>query len=221
MIDFGATAGIYGTSCYAAPASGVIYSNYTTPRSGLPRYSSSSAAITQMTNVLGVFMSHGQLVSTLNPNTAMGNASNGATSATTIGGQASYTNPDGSVTTTPAIPPDKVNWTAYVAAADNPLIDTCGYSAGYAWVPRSVNVKITKPGWYWLTFSAQGDEVYGTGNGPAIDDVKLTALGSPYMASSPAPAVTIPTPGPPPGSRLYFNGFYIIADPFAPTAPPQ
>ena len=216
MVDFSSAGFVSGPYCTSAPASGAIYPNNRTVYQGRPRYASATAPVTIATNVLGVFMSSGQLVSTLNPNTARGAAAD-----PTLGGQASYTNPDGTVTTVPAVPPDRVNWTSYDATARNPVIDTCGYAVGYTWVPRSANVKIAKPGWYWLTFSAQGNDYTGTGNGPAIDDVKLTALGGPSMPSPPTPAVAIPVPDPQPGRRASFDGFAIIVDPFVAPAPLQ
>jgi hypothetical protein len=260
MIDYSGPSNIFGTDCTSAPRSGSLYPMSQTKASGRARYATNTADITRGTNVLGVFLAHGQLVSTLNPNTALGKAVTtpggtqrtqrsettcrfpflpppfqqcttrtweetttlpSTTTQTTLGGQATYTNPDGTTSVTPTVQPDKVNWLNYDSTVNNPVIDTCGYVSGHNWWGRSPTVKITKPGWYWLTFSAQGDEVYGTGNGPAIDDVKLTALGSPYMLSPPS-AVTIPTPGPAPDSRLSFgNDFYIIADPFVPPAPRQ
>jgi len=166
-------------------------------------------------------MSHGLSISTPSTNVTEGNAT-------------PYTNPDGSSATYPTLPtlaPDTVNYQAYTATQVNPLIDECSYAPAYQWVPRTVNVEITKPGPYWLTFSATngtGDSSHtGDGAGPAIDNVILTALGSPYMSSPPTTALTvIPTPTPAHDTAYYglnnaYNGFYIIADPFAPPAADQ
>ena len=76
----------------------------------------------------------------------------------------------------------------------------------------------------WLTFSANGG--LADGNGPGVDDVKLTALGSPYMSNPPSnPLVSIPVPTPQPSSNYtnngVFSGFYIVADPFTPPAAAQ
>jgi hypothetical protein len=57
--------------------------------------------------------------------------------------------------------------------------------------------------------------------GGAIDDVKLTALGSLYMSSPPSSYVTIPVPSPQPGSSTTYTGFFIIADPLTPPAAQQ
>ena len=116
-------------------------------------------------------------------------------------------------------PPDAVNWQSYDAAVANPVLDACGYVPGFRWAPRTVSVKIAKTGLYWLTFSAAGSTQ--DGNGGAIDDVRLSALGSPYMPAPPPGAVASPVPDPQPGKRLDFDGFAIVADPFVPPAPLQ
>lgn len=203
IVDF-TDAGVTGTKCFANPGSGSLYPAASETLNGDIRYHSKLSA-DRWTNIVGVFMANGQLISTPVAGAAQGKAT-------------SFTNPDGSTTTTPTVPPDAVNWQNYNAGAVNPVIDTCGYADSYKWVPRSATVKITKPGLYWLVVSANGSTADGNGGG--VDDVKMTALGSPYM-SSPANATTIPVPNPQPGSRTYFDGFYIVADPFAPTAPIQ
>jgi len=64
-----------------------------------------------------------------------------------------------------------------------------------------------------LTLAALGtSDSYGG----IVDDVKITALGSPYMSSPPSGAVTIPVPSPQPGSTIAYTGFTITADPLAP-----
>lgn len=208
-----ASSGITGVYCTAAPASGDIYDSSlsSTYYTGAVRYGgSASYAVT--TNIVGVFMSNGLLVSTPNP-------------VTTLGATTTYLNTDNTVTTTPKTPPDNVNWSSYNAAVNNPVIDTCGYVSGSTWTARSVSVLITKPGLYWLTFSANGGAA--DGNGPGIDDVKLTALGSPYMSNPPTSALTtIPVPAPQNDTIYYglggdFSGFYIVADPLTPPAADQ
>ena len=202
---------VSGTYCAAAPASGQVFPNTTGYYA--PGHIRNGGAVSAYldTDLLGVFMSHSTLVSTPN-----GSSSQGA--ATT------YSNPDGSVSATPTVPPDTVNWQSYNAAVNNPVIDACGYSD--AWVARSVAVQINKPGMYWLTFSSTS----GTADkyGPSIDDVKLTALGSPSMANPPVLAAgtmtSIPVPAPAPGSTLALgsnSGFTIVADPFVPPAAQQ
>jgi hypothetical protein len=57
--------------------------------------------------------------------------------------------------------------------------------------------------------------------GGAIDDVKLTALGSLYMSSPPSGAVLIPVASPQNGATTSFTGFSIISDPLTPPAAMQ
>jgi hypothetical protein len=158
-------------------------------------------------------MSSGQLISTPNVNLI-------------LGGAVTYTNPNGTVTSTPTVAPDNGSvFTSNSASSPNPIIDACIYSAGHAWVARSVNVMITKPGFYWLTFSSQGDPLTGNGAGAALDDVKLTALGSLYMSNPPTSLLTtIPVPAPQPDTAYtnsgVFNGFSIVADPKTPPGGP-
>jgi hypothetical protein len=112
------------------------------------------------------------------------------------------------VTTTPTHAPDQISLNNYNAAQSNPLLDICGYAA--TWQSRTAHIKIQKPGWYWLTFSALGSQDRAGGT---IDRVRLTALGSLYMSVPPAGAVAIPVPAPQPGAAVNFTGFNIIADP--------
>ena len=79
---------------------------------------------------------------------------------------------------------------------------------------RSVYVTITKPGWYWLTFSALGDPT-SNANGPAIDDVRVVAASSLYGAA-PSVSVAIPTQSPAAGTTVSYTGFSIIADSLTP-----
>jgi Flp pilus assembly protein TadG len=189
------------TYCYTAPGTGYIYPGTTSYPSatGSVRYQSTITS-NGSTNILGVFMAHGSLVSTPN-------------SSSSLGAATTYTNPDGTVTTTPTVPPDNINWYNYTTSGVNPVIDTCGNVGAWAWLPRTAYVEITKPGVYWLTFSANGG--VSDGHGPNIDDVKLTALNSLY-GSAPSSYVTIPTPGPAPGSTISYTGFSIVADRLAP-----
>jgi len=176
----------------------------TTPAGvGLPTSNSSAGTYRQIpgygpsgtpvhdTNAVGLFMSHAQMASTPNPSTTFQN--------TTY-----YTNPDGTTTTTPAVPPNAVNLTNYTVSTTSPLLDICGYATSAQ--ARTRNVLILKAAFYWLTFSALGT---ADGAGGEIDDVKITALGSPYMTGAPSSPVTIPVPGPQPGSTLSFTGFSI------------
>jgi hypothetical protein len=155
------------------------------------------------TNAVGVFMSHAQLASTPNSGNNLGTATK-------------YTNPDpnnpnGSTPAAPTIPPNYISLSSYNASQVNPLIDFCGYAK--APQTRTAYIFIAKPAYYWLTLAALGT---ADGFGGQIDDVKITAVGSPYMSSPPSSAVTIPVPSPQPSTSLYFNGFSIAADPLAP-----
>ena len=223
--------------CYAAPGSGSIYLSSYGNNSGTPRYASSKISTDYTTGIVGVFMSHGQLISTPNIGSVAASGLSAAPwavfadtsyTAPALNGATSYTNPDKTVTTTPAtgMAPDAVTWPSYNASVNNPVIDTCGYAPNYAAQARSVSVKITKSGVYWLTFSTNGGVADGYGGG--IEDVKLTALGGPSMSGAPtSPLVAIPTPAPasdsvytgPSGAT--FTGFHIVADPFLPPAADQ
>ncbi len=219
MIDFSydfVYNGGYYPVCTAAPTTADNYSlwgmkhGWSYPGSGTTLYDQYLS-----TNFLNVYMSNGQSISTPIINS-------------TIGGAPTYNNPNGTTSSSAAVPPDNgTNFASYSATAVNPVIDTCYYSQGYGWVTRSIHDEITTPGYYWLTFSAEGDPLTGTGLGPAIDDVKLTALGSPYMSGAPTASLTvIPVPAPQHDTDYYglsssFNGFYIVADPLKPPAADQ
>jgi hypothetical protein len=97
----------------------------------------------------------------------------------------------------------------------NALLDICGYAT--TWQTRTANIRVTKPGYYWLTLSSLG--ATSATFGGAIDDVKLTALGSPYMASPPSVSVTLQTPGPLPEAITTNTGFEFVNDPLTPPAP--
>lgn len=153
-------------------------------------------------NFLGVFMSAAGLAST-----PVGGGSLGSTT--------SYTNPDGTVTTTAAVPPNGVSLSNYNAAQVNPMIDFCAYSTG--WTTRTIDILIQKTGYYWLTFSALAPD----GVGGAIDDVRLTALGSPAMASAPTTPFVIPAAATQPSATIAYTGFQIVADPLTFPAPQQ
>ncbi|MDB5594462.1 MAG: hypothetical protein JWM36_1423 [Hyphomicrobiales bacterium] len=53
----------------------------------------------------------------------------------------------------------------------NNLIDVCN-SSGHKWVERSVKVTINTPGYFWLTFQAEGQS---DGVGGLIDDIRMCA----------------------------------------------
>jgi Flp pilus assembly protein TadG len=161
--------------------------------------------VTEDTNTVGVFMAHAQLAST--PNLS-----------TTLGATVTYTNPDGTVTTTPTNPPNSISLTNYDSTQNNPLLDICGYAASSQL--RTAYILIQKPAYYWLTLAALGaaDKLGGQ-----IDDIKLTAVGSLYGTAPSGNLVTIPVPAPQPGISYTnsgaFSGFSITADPLTVPAP--
>jgi Flp pilus assembly protein TadG len=160
------------------------------------RATGATASIALTSNMIGVFMSHSLEASA----PVVGGA---------LGSTTSYKNPDGTTTTTPTVAPDGLSLTNYDATQVNPLLDICGYAA--AWQSRSANVLVTKPGFYWLTFSSLGTPSEKFGG--ALDDVKLTALGGPSMSGALSSYVTLPTPSVAPGSISTFSGFEIVSDP--------
>ncbi len=197
--------GLTGVSCGATPsAAGVSSLTTGTTASATSRATGKSATIDQTSNLVGLFMSHALEAST----PVVGGALSSATS---------YNNPDGTTSTTPKAAPNAISLSSYNSSQVNPLLDICGYAT--AWQNRTVNIQITKPGYYWLTAASLGTPTAKFGG--AIDDVKLTALGSPYMTTPPSSYVTIPTPGVSPGSYTTNTGFEFVNDPLTPPAPTQ
>jgi Flp pilus assembly protein TadG len=201
-ITYASVSGVY---CGATPSAAYIAALSAQSGYGLIHYYNfnTGTPTTHDTNTVGVFMSHAQLASTPNLNS-------------TLNSTTSYTNPDGTTSTTPTSPPNAISLTSYNAAQNNPLLDICGYADTAQ--TRTAYILIQKPAYYWLTFAALGaSDAYGG----FIDDVKLTALGSPYMSSPPSGAVTIPVPSPQPGAAVNFSSFETIADPVAAPAATQ
>ncbi|MFZ0421910.1 MAG: TadE/TadG family type IV pilus assembly protein [Xanthobacteraceae bacterium] len=199
-VTFSNLSGVY---CGSTPNAANISTLSANSGTGKDRVSgvNHSGTIANDTNTVGVFMSHAQLAST--PNT--GNA---------LGSTTSYTNPDGTTTTTPTVAPNGISLTSYNSGQVNPLLDICGYAANAQ--TRTAYVSIQKPAYYWLTLAALGTS---DAFGGQIDDVKITALTSPYYATYASSAVTIPVPSPQPSSDVTYTGFYIIADVLEPPAP--
>ena len=79
---------------------------------------STGGSIYYDTNTVGVFMSHAQLASTPNLTSSLG--------ATTT-----YTNPNGTTSTTPTVAPNGISLTSYNASQVNPLLDICGYATSW------------------------------------------------------------------------------------------
>jgi hypothetical protein len=164
-------------------------------------YNTSFGGITFDTNTVGVFMSHAQEASTPN----IGNA---------LGSNTSYTNPNGTTSTTPTVPPNAISLTNYNSSQVNPLLDICGYAPTAQ--TRTAVVFIQKPAYYWLTLAALGTADW---LGGIVDDVKITALNSPYNSSYANSAITIPVPSPQTSASISYSGFYITGDPLTPPAP--
>lgn len=93
-----------------------------------------------------------------------------------------YKNPDGSAATLPQLPQ---NW-----------IDTCGYAPN--WLTRSINVRISKTGLYWLTFRGEGAS---DSTGGQLANFRMFATG-PLSMTAPANVVNIPIGGIVPGSTI-------------------
>jgi hypothetical protein len=199
-VTFANLSGVYCGSTPTAANISALSANSTT---GKDRVSgvNHSGTIANDTNTVGLFMSHAQEASTPN----LGNA---------LGSTTSYTNPNGSTSTTPTVAPNGISLTSYNSSQVNPLLDICGYAATAQ--ARTAYIFIQKPAYYWLTLSALAT---ADAFGGQVDDVKITALTSPYYATYYNQAVTIPVPSPQPSASVSYSGFYITADPLAPPAP--
>ncbi|MDB5569884.1 MAG: hypothetical protein JWN93_1067 [Hyphomicrobiales bacterium] len=99
-----------------------------------------------------------------------------------------YKNPDDSSATLPQLPQQQ--------------LDHCGYAAN--WQTRSINVKIIKPGLYWLTFRGEGES---DNVGGQLANFRMYGVGSLQMASPPSNPVTIATAGPAVGATIMMSGF--------------
>jgi hypothetical protein len=211
-------AGISGTYCGATPSAAGINAWPGQISTGHPLYAPSSYYyVPYDLNLVGVFLSNAQLVSTPN---MMG----------TYGATTTYSNPDSTLTdippvrttsTTPSVPPDGINLTNFQASTVSALLDLCG--SADSWVHRTVQIEIFKPGYYWLTFSSQNADLTNVGNGGGIDAITLSALGSLAMTSPPTTFVPVPVGAPQPSGQQWAsdNSFYIIADPPTFPAPQQ
>jgi Flp pilus assembly protein TadG len=203
-ISDGQFASLSGVYCGSTPSAANVTA-LTGTATATSRPTGQSATVNKSSNIVGVFMSHGQKAST----PIVGGAAGSTTS---------YANPNGTTSTTPTVAPDGVSLTSYDSAQVNPLLDICGYAA--AWQTRSVDVLIAKPAYYWLTISALGSAITQKYGG-VVDDVKLMPLGSPYMSSPPSTYVAIPTPGPQALSVTSFSGFDLVNNPLTAPAPQQ
>jgi hypothetical protein len=202
-ITFATLSGVY---CGATPTAAGISALSSTNSTGIIRVLNVNAgSLTEDTNTVGVFMSHAQMTSTPN-------------ASSTLGATITYTNPDGSTSTTPEEPPNAISLTSYDPSQNNPLLDICGYASTSQ--TRTVNILIQKTAYYWLTFAALGSS---DSFGGQIDDVVLNSLGSLYGTAPSGTVVTIPVPSPAPGSTYTnsgaFSGFSIVADPLTVPAP--
>jgi Flp pilus assembly protein TadG len=197
-VTFATLSGVY---CGPTPAAANIY-GLSGNSTGKDRVSGNnhSGTINNDTNIVGVFMSHAQMASTPN----LGNA---------LGSTTSYTNPDGTTTTTPDVAPNGISFSSYNSSQVNPLLDICGYAATAQ--ARTAVVYILKPAYYWLTLAALGTT---DAFGGQVDDVKITALTSPYYGTYSSGSITIPVPSPQPSATISYSGFYIVTDPVVPPA---
>lgn len=111
--------------------------------------------------------------------------------ARTLNAISTWKNPDGSAETLPRLGAN--------------MIDACVASPTHT--ERTINLKITKPGFYWLTLQAEGNSDLW---GPGIDDVTLTALSGLSMGA-PSSVVSVKAPGLAWGSTISLNGLQITA----------
>jgi hypothetical protein len=197
---FSSLSGVY---CGSTPSAAGLTSLSGTA-TATSRATGATATVSLTSNIVGLFMSHA-----LEASTPIGG---GALNSTT-----SYNNPNGTISTTPTVAPNAISLSSYNASQVNPLIDVCGYAT--TWQSRTANILIAKPAYYWLTAASLGTPTATYGG--VIDNLQLTALGSPYMSSPPANAITIPAPAPTSGSLVTFTGFEIVANPLTPPAAEQ
>ena len=127
--------------------------------------------------------------------------------STTLGSTTTYTSPSGRTESSPSVPNNSINLYSYSQSTISPLVDICGYAATPQ--ARTAYIQIQKPAFYWLIISTVGTYA---GFGALVDDVKITALGSPRMSNPPSGAILIPVPSPQPSSTLSFTGFSITVD---------
>lgn len=103
-----------------------------------------------------------------------------------------YKNPDGGAETLPRLPQQQ--------------IDTCGYAPN--WQQRSINVKISKTGLYWLTFRGEGAS---DNTGGQLANFRMFATG-PLSMTAPTDVVAIPFGGIVPGSKIKKRHLEFIAN---------
>jgi hypothetical protein len=199
--------------CAATP--NVAMSNLTTTTgTGSNRTTGTAFSAPRDTNTLAAFIANGQIVSTPT-SVAEGQTTLFTNPATDLSVTPPVATP---LTTTAAVKMDNISLTNYTASTTSALLDICAYSSG--WTTRSVNFEITKTGTYWLAFSTDMASP-GDWSGGAFDDVRLTALGSPAMASPPSNPVVVPVPSPQNSTVFAFSGFEIVQDPIIFPAPIQ
>jgi len=92
-------------------------------------------------------------------------------------------------------------------AAPSTMVDVCASSN--TWVQRAAPFQITKPGYYWISFSSVNLAMQ-SGIGGHIANISLKALGGPSTTTP--NAVVIPAPTPVIGSTINFNYFSITAN---------
>jgi hypothetical protein len=109
---------------------------------------------------------------------------------------------------------ESVNWYNPNGSADNGayphlpsgMLDFCTYSKD--WTVRSIPVRITKAGYYWITLRAEGtSDKYGG----FIDNFSFSALGGLTMSNPPSAAVLVGTSSPAAGSAIVLGPMEIAA----------
>lgn len=81
-----------------------------------------------------------------------------------------YLDPAGSDGNPPTHSTNSYSGSSSQTLAGSDLIDTCVYASD--WLERSVPITVTTPGYYWLTFAADG---YSDSYGGLVDDIRLCA----------------------------------------------
>ncbi|MDE2365053.1 MAG: pilus assembly protein [Hyphomicrobiales bacterium] len=114
-------------------------------------------------------------------------------SGASLNSASSYANPDGTTSN-------------LLTKLPSTVIDSCAYASTQT--TRTVNIKIDKPGYYWLTFQAKSPD--GSSYGGHVSGISVTALGGPSM-TAPTSFVSIPAPAPAAGSTISFSGFNVAS----------
>ncbi|HEY8589965.1 MAG TPA: hypothetical protein VIL55_10475, partial [Naasia sp.] len=112
-------------------------------------------------------------------------------SAPTLRAYATWKNHDGTPESRPRLPAN--------------LVDRCYYSK--EGIVRDLTIRILKPSFYWLTFTAGGT---ADNHGGGIDNVTLTAMRG-LEGAAPSRFIAVPPPGLAPGTPIVMNGLQIAS----------